>query len=152
MSVKVRQNDAWQNITFSVPGFSVSGEWFDETNNRLVENIYTNTTKKLKLIRVSLSINLENNPAGVTFVDQNLAGSYIVAYVRESTTSNFFEVSRFRDNGTANLDEIVIEVQFFVPQSYDYKVVMYDRNDQNWSEYLPASPVETKSWTEFEFQ
>lgn len=152
MGINIRQNGAWQNITFSVPGFSVGGEWFDETNNKVVETVYTNSTEKLRLVRASLFINANNNPSGDTFTSSQLSGSYAIGYVREIGTSSFIEVVRYRDNGTANLTEVVLEVQLLVPQQYDYKVKLFDNNDDDWSEYINGNPVETKSWTEFYFQ
>lgn len=152
MGVNIRQNGAWQNITFSVPGFSVGGEWSDETDNRVVETVYTNSTEKLRLVRASLFIDRNNNPSGDTFTPVQLAGTYAVGYVRESGTSSFIEVARYRDNGTANLTEVVVEVQLLVPQQYDYKVKLFDRDGVDWNDYINGNPVETKGWAEFDFQ
>ena len=34
MAVNIRQNGSWNNVTFDLAPFAVSGTWSDETNNR----------------------------------------------------------------------------------------------------------------------
>ena len=160
MSVNIRKNGVWTNITFDLAPFAVGGTWSDETSNRLyrdtsksdieqAKRIYTNNSGDIMLIRAVPGIDriARNLGAG------QVSGSCAIAYVDD------LEVARFRDNGTANSEQIRFELQFFVPNYSEYYVKVFNEthppsdstswqgNDSNGDPF-----VETLEWYEFKFQ
>jgi hypothetical protein len=158
MSVNIRKNGVWTNITFDLAPFAVGGTWSDETSNRLyrdtgdndieqAKRIYTNNSGDIMLIRAVPGIDriARNLTAG------QVSGSYAIAYVDD------VEVARFRDNGTASSEEIRFELQFFVPNYSEYYVKVFKKNhdqSQSWQgDDSNGDPfVETFEWYEFTFQ
>ena len=160
MAVHIRQNGSWDNITFDIGAFSVSGTWSNETNNRLyrdtsksdinqAKRIYTNNSGDLMLIRAVPGI----DRIARSLTQGQVSGSFAIAYVDD------LEVARFRDNGTNSSNEIRFELQFFVPNYSEYYVKVFKEthppsdstswqgNDSNGDPF-----VETLEWYEFTFQ
>jgi len=168
MAVNIRQNGSWNNITFDIAPFAVSGTWSDETSNRFyrdismtdveqAKRIYTNTSGNLMLVRAVPGI--DRIPRGLN--NTEISGSFAIAYVDD------LEVARFRDNGTNAADKLRIELQFFVPQGSEYYVKCYkadhppDDANTSWQgtstngvagDANDQPIIETIEWFEFTFQ
>ena len=167
MAVHIRKNGSWDNITFDIAAFSVSGTWSNETNNRLyrdtsmtdieqAKRIYTNNSGNLKIIRAVPGI--DRIPRGLSTGD--ISGTTAIAYVDD------LEVARFRDNGTNSADQLRIELQFFVPNYSEYYIKVFKKNhppsdSTSWkgtsTNGTPGDAndqpiVETFEWYEFTFQ
>jgi hypothetical protein len=158
MAVHIRQNGSWNNITFDITPFAVGGTWFDETSNRLyrdtsksdieeAKRIYTNNNGNLMLVRAVPGM-FRNTSKNSDLTASDVAGSYAIAYVDD------LEVARFRDNGTANSEQVRFEVQFFAPNYSEYYVKVFKSDGSTWQGNDPnGNPrIETLEWYEFKFQ
>jgi len=157
MSIHVRKNGLWRNITFNVPPIGVNGTWTDESNNRLYLDTsksaseqaarkYTNNTGKLMLVRAVPGIDRDARNLSASQV----SGSFSIAYVDDS------EVARRRDNGTFANDQMRFETQFLVPNGSEYYIKVFKSNhdqSQSWEgDDSNGDPyVETIEWAEFTF-
>lgn len=92
----------------------------------------------------------------------DIAGSYIVARVYDDANrTNPIIVCTTRDNGTANSDTVLLNVQFFVPAGsyYDVRVYHFSRGEWEVDSFILANSagailltnvIQTYSWSEFE--
>lgn len=158
MAVHIRKNGVWTNVTFDLAPFAVGGTWSNETSNRLyrdtgdndieqAKRIYTNNSGDIMLIRAVPGI--DRIARGLS--SGQVSGSYAIAYVDD------VEVARYRDNGTANSQQIRFELQFFVPNYSEYYIKVFKENhnqSQSWQgDDSDGDPfVETFEWYEFTFQ
>lgn len=139
----------------------VDGEWVDLEINSTVspdglDGSWTTTTKQhntfhtngASLIYVSVvfrvnTIGSDNN--GV------IAGSSAWVYVSDpsetgTNLSDYTNISRVRDNGTADANNLYLNVRFFVPPSCKYIVKLYNHGLSDWGN---NSRISTLSWNEF---
>ena len=79
------------------------------------------------------------------------AGSSAWVYVSDpsetgTNLSDYTNISRVRDNGTADADNLYLNVRFFVPPSSKYIVKLYNNGLSDWGN---NSRISTLSWNEF---
>lgn len=146
MGTKIRVDGNWVNLETNqlVSPDGLDGSWTDTTKQH--NTFYTNGASLIyvsAIFRVK-TINSENtsvtagSSAWVWVSDPNETGENLADYTN---------ISRVRDNGTADADNVYLNVRFFVPPSCKYIVKLYKNNLDEWNN---NSRVSTLSWVEFD--
>lgn len=146
MGTKIRVDGNWVNLEInqSISPDGLTGSWTDTTKQH--NTFYTNGSS---LIYVSAIFRVRLLSGDSKFVS---AGSSAWAYVSDpgetgTTLSDYTNISRVRDNGTNNADNVYLNVRFFVPPSCKYIVKLRKNNLSSWGN---NSRVSTLSWVEFD--
>lgn len=152
MSIKVRENGQWKNIstnTESIPT-SVNGTIVDYGPNasitRVANTEYTNNLGNL--IQVSVTIGIDRDANSIS--ESDIAGSYLLAKLIVSTNPIVtLALANVRDNGSQNTEFLFLNAQFFVPAGSSYILNLYDSDNNDWSTNgTYPNAVETFTWTE----
>lgn len=150
MGTKVRSGGQWvsleNNISDSIIPTGFDGSW--STTSKVHNTFYTNTTGKLIYVSATFRVATINNESTVV-----TAGSSAWIYVSDpgstsTTLSNYTQLGRVRDNGTANAENIYLNTKFFVPNNCKYIVKLY-KTDAT-TEWGNDTRVSTLYWKEFE--
>lgn len=146
MTTKIRIGGKWVNMesnTVTESPDGLTGSW--TSTNKTFDTVYTNGESSVVYVSAVFrvrTINSENNTA--------TAGSSAWAWVSDpgetgTNLSNYNNICRVRDNGTADAENIYLNVRFFVPPGSKYGCKLYNNgNNDNL-----GSRRTTLSWKEF---
>ena len=146
MGTKIRVDGQWVDLEINntVSPAGLGGSWTDTTKQH--NTFYTNGSS---LIYVSAIFRVRMIGGDTTDVT---AGSNAWVWVSDpgetgTNLSDYTNISRVRDNGTANAENLYLNVRFFVPPSCKYIVKLYKNGLGEWGN---NSRVSTLSWVEFD--
>ena len=146
MGTKIRVDGNWVNLETnqSVSPDGLDGSWTDTTKQH--NTFYTNGSSLIYVSAIFRVRMIGNDNAQVT------AGSNAWAWVSDpgetgTNLSDYTNISRVRDNGTADAENLYLNVRFFVPPSCKYIVKLYKNGLGEWGN---NSRVSTLSWVEFD--
>lgn len=149
MGLKVRKDGNWVNLEVNniVSPDGLTGSWTN--TNKQHNTFYTNSGSTLIYVSAVFRVRTINNEStSVT------AGSNVTAWVSDpnetgTNLSNYNRICRVRDNGTADADNLYLNIKFFVPPSCKYICKLYKNNLNGWGN---DSRVSTLSWVEFDIE
>lgn len=146
MGTKIRVDGNWVNLetTQSVSPDGLDGSWTDTTKQH--NTFYTNGSSLIYVSAIFRVKTINNESSTET------AGSSAWVYVSDpgetgTNLSDYTNISRVRDNGTADAQNVYVNVRFFVPPSCKYIVKLYKNGLNGWGS---NSRVSTLSWVEFD--
>lgn len=154
MTLKVRNNGEWVDVetSFSVIPPSptgLTGYWEDISSIRNRDIEYVNSGTNITYHSVSYRL---SGPSGST-TRQAIAGSSLHSYIKAPSSSTWITSTINRDNGTNAADNVMLNVKFFVPNNYSYRVILFDNDLNQWGSSPGGSLAITKlSWSQFVFQ
>ena len=145
MGTKIRVDGEWVDleINSTVSPDGLDGSW--TTTSKQHDTYYTNGASLIYVSAIFRVKTIGNDSNGVT------AGSSAWVYVSDpgetgTNLSNYTNISRVRDNGTADAENLYLNVRFFVPPSCKYIVKLYNSSLSDWGN---NSRISTLSWNEF---
>ena len=148
MGTKIRFGGKWINMESnkSISPDGLTGSWTN--TSKTYNTFYTNESSKLIYVSATFRVRMleGDNNATVT------AGSNAWAWVSDSgetgeNLADYTNISRVRDNGTANADNLYLNARFFVPPSCKYIIKLYNTDLNEWG---TDSRISTLSWVEFD--
>ena len=146
MGTKIRVDGQWVDLEINnaVSPDGLGGSWTDTTKQH--NTFYTNGSSLIYVSAIFRVKTINNESTSVT------AGSNAWVWVSDpgetgTNLSDYTNISRVRDNGTASAENLYLNVRFFVPPSCKYIVKLYNNNLSGWGN---SSRVSTLSWVEFD--
>lgn len=146
MGTKIRIDGQWVDLEINntVSPDGLDGSWTNTTKQH--NTYYTNGASLIYVSAIFRVKTINNESTGVT------AGSSAWVYVSDpGETINDFNyytnISRVRDNGTNNAENLYLNVRFFVPPSCKYIVKLANNTLGDWAS---NSRISTLSWVEFD--
>lgn len=144
MPVKIRSNGQWIDMD---TGFStippsptgLTGYWENITSSRDFGNEYSNSNISYQ----SITYRLDSSNTSL------IAGSSIHGYIKDPSSNTWIKSSIHRDNGTAAATTLFLNTGFFVPNGYSYKVLLYNKNLNEWTSSSSNLTISKISWSQF---
>jgi len=147
MGTKIRIDGKW--VDLEVNGLTsptgLDGSW--TSTNKQHNTYYTNGSSLIYVSAIFRIRTIGNESNTVT------AGSSAWVYIADpgetgtNYLSNYTNISRVRDNGTDNADNLYLNVRFFIPPSRKHIVKLFNSSLSDWGN---NSRISTLSWNEFE--
>lgn len=146
MTTKIRIDGKWVNMeanTVTESPDGLTGSW--TTTNKTFDTVYTNGESSVIYVSAVFRVRIINSES-VTAT----AGSSAWAWVSDqgetgTNLSNYNNVCRVRDNGTADAENLYLNARFFVPPGSKYGCKLYNATNQD----NLGSRRKTLSWKEF---
>jgi len=151
MWTKISVDGEWVDLELNdaISPNNLTGTWLSNVSNsnRQHNTSYLNNTGKLIYVSAIFRVKTINNESV-----EVTAGSNAWAWVSDpgetgTNLSDYTNISRVRDNGTADAENLYLNVRFFVPPSCKYIVKLYKNGLGEWGN---NSRVSTLSWVEFD--
>ena len=155
MTVNIKENGVWKKVSYSTQNFptGITGSWENQYASKQGDVYYSNNTGKLIYVSAVVKI----STVGTDTLDVT-AGASLWGYVsspnpttEDYTNSEYTNVCRVRDNGTARAEQLLLNPQFFVPPNCKYVIKLYNHDNittpREWSRW--SSRLSVLSWNEF---
>jgi hypothetical protein len=146
MTTKIRIGGKWVNMennTVTETPDGLTGSW--TSTNKTFDTVYTNGESSVIYVSAVFRVRTINSES-VTVT----AGSSAWAWVSDpgetgTNLSNYNNICRVRDNGTADAENLYLNARFFVPPGSKYGCKLYNATNQD----NLGSRRTTLSWKEF---
>lgn len=152
--IYIKVNGAWEQVTYPTQNLptEISGSWRNQYDTKEGDVYYLNNTGKL--IYVSAVIQVRTVGTDTT---GTIAGASAWGFVsspnpttEDYTNSEYTNVCRVRDNGTANATRLYLNPQFFVPPNCKYVIQIYNYTNITTPRTWPwGNRLSVLSWNEF---